>query len=116
MAGRYDFLLKQGNTHKLHMSIKLDNGVPVEVMGKKAAMQVRLGDHRGKVAIELTTENGGIMLGPSGTISITISAASTEDLCAEKAVYDLELIDGEEVERIMEGQITLSPNVTRMRK
>ena len=49
----------------------------------------------------------------SGSIGIYISAYSSSLLNFTEAYYDLEMINGREVTRLLEGKVRLSKNVTR---
>jgi hypothetical protein len=66
------------------------------------------------VLISLTTENGRISLGgASGIIEINVSAADTATITGS-GVYDLEVISPTGiVSRIIQGDFTLSQEVTR---
>lgn len=65
------------------------------------------------VLFELTSGNGGIVLG-NGTIDVRISAQETSAYAWKNGVWDLELIapDGT-VTRLLEGGVSVSPEVTR---
>jgi hypothetical protein len=83
--------------------------------GTLAKMQVRADVSSNVVLLELTTENGGILVdAPGAIVTITMTSAITKALVFERAVYDLTLIypDAEE-ETIVEGKIYAYPSVTR---
>ncbi|NOG69826.1 hypothetical protein [Roseicella sp. DB1501] len=87
---------------------------PVNLAGYTARMQVRrkLGD--ATAIITLTTENGRIVISPStGVISLTISATDTAALPIGQAVYDLEIVKGAVVTRLLAGRCIVSGEVTR---
>lgn len=90
-------------------------GVPVNLTGCTARMQVREKLDAPAVLVELTTENGGIVLGgAAGTVTLRIEAAATAVYEWRYGVYDLEIIfaDGT-VRRLMHGSVSVSPEVTR---
>lgn len=90
-------------------------GVPVDLTGCTARMQVRAKQDAPDVLVELTTENGGIVLGgAAGTIALRIEAAATAAYEWRSGVYDLEIIfaDGT-VRRLMYGSVSVSLEVTR---
>jgi hypothetical protein len=62
--------------------------------------------------INLSGSNGETPL-QSGSLAIYISADSTEDLNFNEAYYDLEMVNGSVVTRLLEGKVKLSKNVTR---
>lgn len=91
-------------------------GVPVDLTGCTARMQVREQIDSPSVLLSLTTENGGIVLGgTSGTVSIHMSAVDTAAITWTAGVFDLEIIfaDGVTVRRLLSGSISVSPEVTR---
>ena len=77
-------------------------------------MQIRATVNSSSVIKELTTENGGIILGGTlGTIKIYMPATQT-DLITSSGVYDLELVNiTGGVIRLLQGSATLSLQVTR---
>lgn len=93
--------------------------VPVNLTGYTAKMQIRSKPESKAVILELSTSNGRITLGTSGdystgAINLFISASDTANLSVcENAVYDLELTYGSVVSRILQGNIIISPEVTR---
>lgn len=77
-------------------------------------MQVRDSHNSTTVVLELTTENSRITLGGSlGTITLNVLASITELIPDKEYVYDLELIYGTNVYRIIEGKFIVTPEVTR---
>lgn len=99
-------------------------GPPRDWTGCTARMQIR--EKIGMVKlVEVTTENGGILLGgDTGTVTIYITDTQTDNLVVKagpkvgeplkSAVYDLEVIlANTDVERVIEGVVTIGPNVTR---
>jgi hypothetical protein len=87
---------------------------PVDLTGFTARMDIRETLDEVTVIHTLTTENAGITLGGvAGTIDLLIPAATTEGFTFGNAVYDLELINGTVVTRLLGGAITLSKEVTR---
>lgn len=113
MAGRYDFTIKQGSTFSMGIDWK-HGEEPVDLTGYTARMQIRYDNHSGSVAVDLTTENGGIEIDSvTNKILIYISAEQTSKIQAKECVYDLEMVDGYFVERIIEGKVRISPEVTK---
>lgn len=113
LAARYDLTIEQGATFALVMFYQDDAGAAVDLTGYTARMQLRKTDHTGHTELELTTENGRIAIdGARGQISLSIAAADTTAL-VNSGVYDLEIVQGATVQRILEGSYTVSPEVTR---
>jgi hypothetical protein len=69
----------------------------------------------GSPVLTLTTENGKISLGgTAGTITLNLTATETAAITQSSLAYDLELVSaGGVVTRLVEGQINLTPEVTR---
>ena len=110
------FTILQGETYDETLTWKVgDPAVAVDLTGYTARAQVRSSVTSSIVLLELTTENGGIVLGgAAGTIQRIVSAADTAAITWKNAVYDLEVIDaGGAVRRLMSGKVTVSLEVTR---
>ncbi len=89
--------------------------VPVDLSGCTARMQVRPRVDSADVLLELTTDNGRIVLGgDTGQVALQLTADETELLDWRQGVYDLEVeFPGGTVRRLAQGQIVVSPEVTR---
>lgn len=91
-------------------------GVLADLTGCTARMQVRDPD-TGALLLELTTENGGIVLGgQAGTIDLWVGALATTLIAWESGAWALELqyaAGPDHVDRLIEGSITVSPEVVR---
>ncbi|MEN6584712.1 MAG: hypothetical protein ABFE02_01495 [Sulfuricella sp.] len=113
------FTIYQGATFRkrLRWGVKA-TGVPIDLTGCTARMQVRAETSAPIVLLELTTENGGITLGgTAGIIDFYVGATTTAAFTWERGVFDLEIIHPgalpDDVTRLAEGSITVSPEVTR---
>lgn len=113
--GQYDFTIYQGATFARTLTWKDENDTAINVTGFTARMQIRTSQDAESPFITLTTENGGITLGgTSGTIALTISAASTSAITETSGVYDLELVSGTGiVTRLLSGEVLISKEITR---
>jgi hypothetical protein len=97
-------------------------GAPIDLTGATGRMQIRP-TLVGSALISATTGGSGpgsgtITLGTTnGRVDIKFPASLTDTLTTEAAVYDLEIVlpDGGEgdVQRVLQGPITVSLNVTR---
>lgn len=114
LAGQYDITVEQGSTFSLTLVYQDQRGYVVPLTGYTARMQLRQSAAASTSQLELTTENGRISITPDeGRITLSISAADTAALSALPGVYDLEIVNGTFVQRILEGAYTVSPEVTR---
>jgi hypothetical protein len=125
-AGKYSFIIEQGATTNFQINWTDDAGAPIDLTGYQARMQVRPAIESTDIIIALSSSlsdscGTGIHLSgsnditplQSGSIGIYISAQSSSLLNFNEAFYDLELIKGCEVLRLVEGKVKLSKNVTR---
>lgn len=111
--GKYNMVCPQGATFTKQLTYTIDEE-PVDLTTYTARMQVREKYTSKTFVINLTTENGGIVLGDeSGTINLYISNATTTDVPSKEYVYDLELVSSGEVYRLLEGKFIVTPEVTR---
>jgi hypothetical protein len=112
--GSLDFLMPKGSTFSRTLTWKI-SGSPVNLTSYTARMQARTSHISGTVVLDLTTANGKITLGgTAGTITLSLTAAETAAITQSSLAYDLELVSvGGEVTRLVEGQIILTPEVTR---
>jgi hypothetical protein len=89
-------------------------GTPVDLSGYTARMQIRQSVASTDTLLELTTEDGGITLGGTdGTITLAIDAADTAAVTWTSGVWDLEMVIGDSVTRLLYGRIKVSKEVTR---
>jgi len=124
-AGKYSFIIEQGATTNFQINWNNETGSAVDLSGYHARMQIRPGVEANDVFISLSSslqpDGTGIHLSgsngttpvQSGSIGVYISAASSSALNFGEAFYDLELVKGNEVTRLLEGKVKLSKNVTR---
>lgn len=111
--GKYNMICPQGATFSKQLTYRI-NDVAVDLTGWAARMQVREKYTSKTATVSITTENGGITLGDdAGTIDLYISDSSTSAIAAKDYVYDLELVSGAEVYRLLEGKFIVTPEVTR---
>jgi hypothetical protein len=124
-AGRYSFTIEQGATLNLQINWMDSSGSAIDLTDYHARMQIRPTVESSTVYLNLSSslsEDGtGINLSgssgdtplSSGSLAIYISAHSSSLLNFDTAVYDLEMVKGDYVTRLLEGQVRLSKNITR---
>ena len=112
IPGKLNLTCPQGSTFSKSLTYKLDDD-PVNLTGYDARLQVREFFYSPDPVLSLTSASG-ITLGASaGTISVLIDAATTASLIPGDYVYDLELVAGGTVTRLIEGKFVVTPEVTR---
>jgi hypothetical protein len=124
-AGRYSFVLEQGATFNIQLDWTDGNGDPIDLTGYHARMQLRPTVESSDVILSLSSSldvsGSGIFLRgssndlplTSGSIGIYIAADTSQNLDFNEAYYDLEIVSGATVTRLVEGKVKLSKNVTR---
>jgi len=112
--GSLDFLMPKGSTFTRTLTFKT-NGTPVDLTNYTARMQARTSHVSGTTVLDMTTANGKIILGgTAGTVILSLSASETAAITQTSLAYDLELVSaGNTVTRLVEGQIILTPEITR---
>ena len=125
-AAKYSFTIEQGATLDFQIDWTDDSGSAIDLTGMHARMQVRPSVESSEVFLNLSSSlsdscgtglnlsgsNGTTPLS-SGSIGVYISAHSSSLLTFGEAYYDLEVVSGCEVYRLLEGKVRLSKNVTR---
>lgn len=93
----------------------LEYNQPVDLTGATARMQMRGKLTDTEVLLELTTENGGIVIDNTDkTITIVISATATAALTFTSAVYSMEIItQSGDVIPFITGTVSVVQEVTR---
>jgi hypothetical protein len=135
VAGKYKIICQQGSTFDLQLTLQYTNPdyatgcggaevcpefLPWDLTGYTARMQVRKYMESSTTIAQLTTENlstNRITLGnpdpEDGTITLFMRAEDTRAITVS-GVYDIEIISpSNEVDRILQGEFVLSPEVTR---
>jgi hypothetical protein len=112
-AGIYHIKMDQGSTFSLVLTYKDSGGNVIDLSGYTARMQMRR-NHQDDSLIDLTTENGRIALGGvAGTVTLTIAATDTAALPPVEGVYDLEIVSGAVVDKLLAGTFSIAREVTR---
>ena len=114
-AGFHHFIIEQGATFGQVLTLTDSSSTVVNLGGYGSAeMDLRNNPESSSPVLTLTTANGGIALGGSaGTVTLTISATDTNNLTVGSGVYDLELVSGSNVYRILEGTFNVRRNISR---
>jgi hypothetical protein len=113
--GRLDMSCYQGASFDYTLTW-LSAGAPVNLTGYTGRMQVRDGYDAGSAIVSLTSGTGITLGGTAGTILVELTATQTAAIDATPSgqyVYDLELVSGATVTRLVEGTFIVSPEVTR---
>jgi hypothetical protein len=113
LAGLLDIEIEQGATFNLVFLYQDENGDAINLTGMTARMQLRRTYNSPDALLSLTNANGRIIFDPfAGKITLSVSATDTTPLTGS-GVYDLELIDGSTVNRILEGSFKVCAEATK---
>ena len=110
-AGKYNFTLEQGATFSREITVQ-DSGSAMNLTGYTPRMQMRSTHDSSSIALTFTCT----IASPATAGKINLIATATQTTAIEEAiyVYDLEIESSAgSVTRILEGQVTVTPEVTR---
>ena len=115
MAVAYNTTIDQGADWYINFSYKDDAGVAINLTGYSAAMQLRSEPESATAVLSLSSPSSGIVItGATGLIAVHATAAQTGAIITGTYYYDLEITSGSGiVTRLIQGQIVVSPQVTR---
>lgn len=114
-AGIYNATIDQGATWSVVITYKDSTGAAINLTGYTAAMQIRQQYNSTDADLTLTSPSNGIVITPlTGVVTVTITAAQTFTLAEGYYVYDIELTSGTYKDRLIQGQLTVAPEVTRV--
>lgn len=107
MSAKIHLLVEQGATFSTNIDLVDQNDLPLNLTTYTGASQLRKTyTSNNFVAFTVTTGNG--------FVNLALSATQTANIEAGRYVYDVEVTDTiAVVSRIVEGIVTVTPNVTR---
>lgn len=113
-AGIYNITAEQGATFSRVLTWRDVANALINLTGYTARMQVRNDYASPATVLALTTENSRITLGGvAGTITLSVLASDMAAISAGSYVYDLELVNGSAVTRLVQGTFAVNAEVTR---
>lgn len=109
MAIKANIIVDQGSTFNTTIDITDENDQPLNLSGYSGQAQMRK---------HYTSSNAvafGVSINPvQGSVALSLTANATIQITPGRYVYDVELTDSDGiVSRIVEGIVTVTPNVTR---
>jgi hypothetical protein len=109
MALKANLLIDQGSTYSTTLMLTTETDEAMDLSGYTGAAQVRkhyTSSNSSAFSVDLNTN--------TGTVTLSMSANTTANLVAGRYVYDVEITSGSgNVTRVVEGIVTVTPNVTR---
>ena len=111
-AGYQDLFLEQGTTFSTSLTLQDENGLPYELTNFSVRSQARKSYYSTNPTITFTSS---VLDANNGIIQLFADAPTTANVPYGKLVYDVLLTDmsSNTVSRVLEGQIFVSPTVTR---
>lgn len=108
MATKLNLLVDQGADFATTINLNDNTGAAIDLSAFTGRAQMRKHyTSSNAVNIDVATSN-------TGVITLSLSSAVTANIVAGRYVYDVELVDSSNaVSRIVEGIVTVTPNVTR---
>ena len=115
MATNYNTTIDQGADWYINFSYKDSAGVAINLTGYTAALQLRSEPSDATAVLSLSSPSSGIAItGATGLIAVHATAVQTAAIQEGIYYYDLEITSGAGiVTRLIQGQIVVSPQVTR---
>ena len=109
MAIKANIIIDQGATYSTSLDLTDDNGNPLDLTLFTAAAQMRK-HYTSSNAVNFVVTTGGA----TGVLTLALSANTTANIASGRYLYDVELTDSDfNVSRIVEGIVTINPNITR---
>lgn len=111
MATKVDLIIDQGTDYKTFLNLTDDNGDPLNLTGFGVSAQMR----KHYTSTNSVTFTASINVS-SASIILSLSEPETANLNSGRFVYDVELTNTSDntVSRVVEGIVTVTPQVTRV--
>jgi len=113
-AGKYDFVIEAGTDWGPTLWLEEEDETPKDLTDYTAMMHIRE-RFEGPLIKELKIGSGITITGGEGKIQLALTVTETSALQITNGVYDLELSSPAPVKvtRLLEGDIIVTPEVTR---
>jgi hypothetical protein len=117
MGVAYNTVIDQGADWYFNVTYQNPNGTAINLTNYTAACQLRSLPNSPSAVLTLTTQNGGITITAlSGIVALHATATQTMAIDEGNYFYDVEIYSPANpsvVTRLVQGQITVSAEVTR---
>lgn len=108
MATKANLIIDQGSSFSVTITIDNENDEPIDLTGYTGVSDIR------KHYTSSTSTPFTVVVSSSGTVTLSLTATQSAGLVAGRYVYDVELTSsGGAVTRVVEGIVTVTPQVTR---
>lgn len=107
MATKSNIIIDQGSTYSLWIDLLDSNNAALDVTGYTANAQIRKYYSSNLIENFTTSLSDGVLI-------LSLTSTQTANIESGRYVYDVELIDdANSTIRILEGVVTITPEVTR---
>lgn len=108
MATTANLVIDQGTTFTTTINLTNDDGSEKDLTDYTVSSQIRKSYYTSTYTAFSTSKAD-----LAGEITLSLTATQTSALKAGRYVYDLEITSSEETVRVIEGIVTVTPEVTR---
>ena len=108
MAGIQNLVIDQGTSFEITINVTLDDGSEKDLTDYTVSSQIRKSYYTNTYTAFTTAK-----VDLAGEITLSLNPTQTSALKAGRYVYDVEISSTEETVRIVEGIVTVTPEVTR---
>lgn len=108
MATITNIVIDQGTTFSLAITLTNDDGTAKNLASYTPQAQLRKSYYSNTYTAFTTAK-----VDLTGEVTISLTAAETSALKAGRYVYDLEIVSSVETLRVLEGIVTVTPEVTK---
>ncbi len=106
-----ELILDQGATFESTLDLVADDGSAVNVAGYLFSGQIRKSYYSSNATANLTIT---VSDAANGNLTISLNSATTANIAAGRYLYDVKMTDtANTVTRIVEGIITVTPQITK---
>ena len=109
MATKANLVIDQGTTFSTDLYLTDDGGEPLLLAGYVANSQIRKWYTSSNPSATFATS----INVAAGSVTLNLTSNQTSNLVSGRYVYDVEISDGSTISRIVEGIITVTPQVSR---
>ncbi len=107
MGTKANLVVDQGATFSAELALVDENGDPINLDGYEVSATMK----KWYTSLNLAATFGSTVDEVAGTITLTLTASQTAGLTAGRYVYNVELVAGAVVSRVLEGIVTVTPQV-----
>lgn len=105
-----ELTIDQGSTFTATLDLANDDGTGIDVSSSTFQSQIRKSYYSANPTANLAVT---VTDAANGKVSLSLNASSTANIKAGRYLYDLKMTTGNTTTRVIEGIITVTPQVSR---